>query len=201
MSAEQLADIRNRRIGFIFQGFNLLSRATALKNVAVPMVYAGYPPPEQERRARAALDLVGLGARLHHKPAQLSGGQQQRVAIARALVNQPSLILADEPTGNLDTQTSIEIMAVLQVLNARGLTIVLVTHESDIAQYASRQVVFRDGVVIRDEPIGQRRNAQAELRDQQRPTVATLSTPPALATPPTLMAPGLDNDALRETDR
>ncbi len=151
MSNDELADVRNRLIGFVFQGFNLLSRSTALSNVALPMVYAGMPREQRIRRAQRVLRLVGLEKRMDHKPSQLSGGQQQRVAIARALVNSPSLLLADEPTGNLDSRTSIEIMAVMQALNEQGLTIVLVTHEPDIAQYAKRQVVFRDGRLIRDE--------------------------------------------------
>ncbi len=165
MSSDQLADIRNQRIGFIFQGFNLLSRISALKNVQLPMVYAGLTPDIQLRRARRALELVGLGDRLHHNPSQLSGGQQQRVAIARALVNNPAILLADEPTGNLDTRTSIEIMAILQLLNERGATIVLVTHEADIAAYTRRQVLFRDGRVVHDEPISRTRIAANELRE------------------------------------
>ena len=163
MTPDQLADVRGQRIGFVFQGFNLLSRQSALKNVQLPMVYAGLSTDTQERRARRALDLVGLGDRIHHRPAQLSGGQQQRVAIARALVNNPALLLADEPTGNLDSHISVEIMAILQQLNERGVTIVLVTHEPDIAAYARRQVAFRDGTVIRDELTAQPRYAQAEL--------------------------------------
>ena len=151
MSNDELADVRNRLIGFVFQGFNLLSRSTALSNVALPMLYAGLSREERERRAQRVLRLVGLGTRMDHKPSQLSGGQQQRVAIARALVNSPSLLLADEPTGNLDSRTSIEIMVIMQALNEQGLTIVLVTHEPDIAEYAKRQVVFRDGRLIRDE--------------------------------------------------
>ncbi len=151
MSNDELADVRNRLIGFVFQGFNLLSRSTALSNVALPMVYAGLSREERERRAQRVLRLVGLEKRMDHKPSQLSGGQQQRVAIARALVNSPSLLLADEPTGNLDSRTSIEIMAVMQALNEQGLTIILVTHEPDIAQYTKRQVVFRDGRLIQDE--------------------------------------------------
>ena len=156
MSADELADIRNRRIGFVFQGFNLLPRATALKNVMLPLLYAGRSRGDQ---------LVGLGARTHHMPSQLSGGQQQRVAIARALVNDPSLLLADEPTGNLDSSTSLEIMAVLQALNQRGLTILLVTHNAEIAAYARRQVVFRDGRIVQDEPIPSTtgRSAQADF--------------------------------------
>nr|WP_223258263.1 ABC transporter ATP-binding protein [Thermogemmatispora tikiterensis] len=163
MTPDELADIRNRRIGFVFQGFHLLARSTALQNVALPLMYAGLSRAEQERRARRALELVGLGSRLHHRPSQLSGGQQQRVAIARALVNNPALLLADEPTGNLDSRTSIEIMAILQALNARGLTIVLVTHEVDIAAYARRRILFRDGQIVSDEPVTATRSAQEEL--------------------------------------
>lgn len=165
MSADELADIRNRRIGFVFQGFNLLPRATALKNVMLPLLYAGYSREEQLSRARKMLQLLGLGARTHHMPSQLSGGQQQRVAIARALVNDPALLLADEPTGNLDSRTSLEIMAVLQALNQRGLTIVLVTHNTDVADYARRRVVFRDGRIVRDElmPSATQRSARADI--------------------------------------
>jgi putative ABC transport system ATP-binding protein len=163
MTPDQLADVRNRMIGFVFQGFNLLSRSSALDNTIMPMLYAGKSKEEQQRRARRVLQLVGLSSRAHHKPAQLSGGQQQRVAIARALVNSPSLLLADEPTGNLDSRTSIEIMAVLQALNDFGLTIVLVTHEPDIAAFAKRQIAFRDGRVVRDEATPQARHARAEL--------------------------------------
>jgi len=163
MTPDQLADVRNHRIGFVFQGFNLLARATALKNVQLPMVYAGARTETQQRRARRALELVGLGDRLDHKPAQLSGGQQQRVAIARALVNNPALLLADEPTGNLDSHTSVGILAILQQLNARGVTIVLVTHEPDIAAYTQRQVAFRDGQIVRDAPTPNPRNAADEL--------------------------------------
>jgi putative ABC transport system ATP-binding protein len=162
LTSDQLADVRNRQIGFVFQGFNLLPRATALGNVALPTVYAGLRKDERERRARRMLQLVGLEARMHHRPAQLSGGQQQRVAIARALVNAPALILADEPTGNLDTRTSIEIMGLLQALNAKGLTLVLVTHEPDIAAYASRQINFRDGRIVHDQPVAAPRSAQVE---------------------------------------
>ncbi len=162
MSNQELARVRNRLIGFVFQGFNLLVRASAKSNVELPMIYAGLTREMREQRAKQALELVGLGSRMEHKPAQLSGGQQQRVAIARALVNSPMLLLADEPTGNLDTRTSIEIIAVLQALNQRGLTIVLVTHEPDIAAYATRQIVFRDGRLVRDEPVDHPRDAQAE---------------------------------------
>jgi putative ABC transport system ATP-binding protein len=171
MSVTELARARNRLIGFIFQGFNLLSRSSALSNVELPMIYAGIAQPLRLSRARQALQMVGLGSRLDHKPTQLSGGQQQRVAIARALVNAPSLILADEPTGNLDSRTSVEVMGVMQALNRQGLTIVLVTHEPDIAEYASRQITFRDGHLIQDEPVSQPRDAQAEwaVLSQQDP--------------------------------
>ena len=147
-----LAEIRNQKIGFVFQGFNLLSRTTALENVEMPMLYRRHRSSahEQQEHAIRALELVGLVDRADHKPNQLSGGQQQRVAIARALVNQPSLILADEPTGNLDSRTSVEVMALFQELGRAGITVVLVTHEPDIAQYASRVVVMRDGRVLSD---------------------------------------------------
>lgn len=152
---DELAHIRNRRIGFVFQSFNLLPRTSALENVEVPMMYNGLRGGERHQRALGALSSVGLEDRLHHLPNQLSGGQQQRVAVARALVNRPSLILADEPTGNLDSRTSAEIMELFQRLNAReGLTVVLVTHEADIASYAKRQIHFRDGLVISDEKKG-----------------------------------------------
>jgi len=162
MPADELADIRNQQIGFVFQGFNLLTRATALKNVVLPLMYAGLSGQEQLRRARKMLQLVGLGARMNHKPAELSGGQQQRVAIARALVNNPALLLADEPTGNLDSRTSLEVMVVLQALNQRGLTILLVTHDADIAAFTKRQVVFRDGRIVRDEVVAAPRLAEVD---------------------------------------
>jgi putative ABC transport system ATP-binding protein len=156
LSADEWAHIRNQRIGFVFQGFNLLSRTTALENVELPMMYNGFAGKERHRRAVEVLDLVGLGERHDHTPNRLSGGQQQRVAIARALVNKPSLILADEPTGNLDSATSSEIMGLFQHLNSdQGITIVLVTHEADIAAYAKRQIIFRDGGVISDKPNNQ----------------------------------------------
>ena len=150
MTPEQLASIRNRRIGFVFQQFNLLPRTSALENVELPMVYAGVKSAERQARALAALQTVGLGERSAHTPSELSGGQQQRVAIARALVNQPQLILADEPTGALDTRTSEDIMRLLTDLNARGMTVVLVTHEADIAAWARRRLVFRDGQIVED---------------------------------------------------
>jgi putative ABC transport system ATP-binding protein len=163
MSPNTLADLRNGKLGFIFQGFNLLQRMDALGNVMLPMVYANVPKSVRRQRALAALDAVGLSGRADHRPSELSGGQQQRVAIARALVNAPSLILADEPTGNLDSRTSVEIMAILQRLNADGATIVLVTHEPDIAEYCSRIVVFKDGHVLSDSPVETPASAEAAL--------------------------------------
>ena len=169
LDRDALADIRNRKIGFVFQGFNLLSRTSALENVEMPMLYSHrhIPASEQRELALRALELVGLAARADHHPNQLSGGQQQRVAIARALVNQPALLLADEPTGNLDSQTSIEIMGVFQKLNDQGITIIMVTHELDIARYTKRTVVLRDGQVVTDESVRDRLNAGAELRHLQ----------------------------------
>jgi putative ABC transport system ATP-binding protein len=158
-----LADLRNMKIGFIFQGFNLLQRTDAIGNVMLPMIYAGVPTGERKDRAMVALEAVGLADRAHHRPNELSGGQQQRVAIARALVNTPSLILADEPTGNLDSKTSVEVMAILQRLNAEGATIVLVTHEPDIAAHGTRNVVFRDGHVTLDRIVEEPLSAEAEL--------------------------------------
>jgi putative ABC transport system ATP-binding protein len=153
LSADAWAHIRNKRIGFVFQGFNLLSRTTALENVELPMLYNGFASKDRRARAVEVLSLVGLAERHDHTPNRLSGGQQQRVAIARALVNKPSLILADEPTGNLDTVTSNDIMALFQQLNAeQGITIILVTHEADIAEHAKRQIVFRDGQMVSDHP-------------------------------------------------
>ena len=151
MSKNELADVRNQVLGFVFQNFNLLSRTSALENVELPLVYAGTGARERQRRAKEALGRVGLSARLDHNPNQLSGGQQQRVAIARALVSSPKVILADEPTGNLDSRTSIEVMALFQELGRTGITVVLVTHEPDIASFASRVVVVKDGLILSDE--------------------------------------------------
>ena len=169
LDRDALADIRNRKIGFVFQGFNLLSRTSALENVEMPMLYSHHhiPAGEQRERALRALELVGLATRGDHHPNQLSGGQQQRVAIARALVNQPALLLADEPTGNLDSQTSIEIMGVFQKLNEQGITIIMVTHELDIARYTKRTVVLRDGRIVTDEAVRDRLSAESELRQLQ----------------------------------
>ena len=153
LNKKELARIRNQKIGFVFQGFNLLGRTTALENTELPMLYSRVGKKEREQRAREALMLVGLGDRLEHFPSQMSGGQQQRVAIARALVNKPRILLADEPTGNLDSRTSVEVMEILQKLNRGGLTIVLVTHEPDIARFTHRQILFRDGHIKRDEGI------------------------------------------------
>ncbi len=161
---DALAGIRNHKVGFVFQSFNLLPRQSALANVELPLRYAGIVNGGRRERAKAALDLVGLGDRLYHRPAELSGGQQQRVAIARALVNQPSILLADEPTGNLDSRTSVEIMDIFQRLNDSGLTIVLVTHESDIAQFAKRNIVFRDGQIQKDFIVENRSRASEILK-------------------------------------
>jgi putative ABC transport system ATP-binding protein len=165
LNRDRLADIRNEKIGFVFQGFNLLARTSAVENVEMPMLYnrqrlAGQ---QQKKRALKCLDMVGLAERADHKPNQLSGGQMQRVAIARALVNQPSLLLADEPAGNLDSQTSIEIMGVFQKLNEQGITIIMVTHELDIASYTKRMVILRDGKILTDTPVKNRLNAEQEL--------------------------------------
>ncbi|RNB78187.1 ABC transporter ATP-binding protein [Brevibacillus panacihumi] len=152
----QLAHVRNQKIGFVFQSFNLLARSTSLHNVELPMMYAKISKAERRNRAIEALKRVGLAERMLHKPTQLSGGQKQRVAIARALVNRPAILLADEPTGNLDSRSGIEIMAMFQELHAQGVTIILVTHELDIAQHAERIVTFKDGVIIRDERVAER---------------------------------------------
>ena len=164
LSKKELAKIRNQKIGFVFQGFNLLARTTALENTELPMLYSRVPKAERERRAREALALVALADREDHYPSQLSGGQQQRVAIARALANRPSLLLADEPTGNLDSRTSVEVMEIMQRLNADGLTIVLVTHEPDISRFANREIVFRDGQIKRDEKISRPQIASEVLK-------------------------------------
>ena len=165
LTKKELAAIRNRKIGFVFQGFNLLSRTTAQENVELPTLYAQISKEEGQKRAKDALELVGLGERREHFPSQLSGGQQQRVAIARALVNRPSILLADEPTGNLDSRTSVEIMEVFQKLNDDGLTVVLVTHENDVAQFAKRTIQFRDGKIRRDEPVRDRPVASEVLKN------------------------------------
>ena len=164
LDRDGLADIRNQKVGFVFQGFNLLTRTSALENVELPMMYSrgSLGSREMRNRAEAALAMVGLSNRADHHPNQLSGGQQQRVAIARALVNQPALLLADEPTGNLDSKTSIEIMEVFQTLNEQGITIVMVTHEHDIAQYNKRCIVMRDGVVRSDSPVLERLDAKTQ---------------------------------------
>jgi putative ABC transport system ATP-binding protein len=164
LDKKALAAIRNKKLGFVFQGFNLLSRTTALENVELPTLYAKMEKEQRLERAKEVLKLVGLGERLDHFPSQLSGGQQQRVAIARALVNRPSILLADEPTGNLDSRTSVEIMQIFQALNDQGLTIVLVTHEPDIAEFAKRIVVFRDGKIRRDDPVQKRPRAADVLK-------------------------------------
>jgi putative ABC transport system ATP-binding protein len=166
MSKDERADIRSRKIGFVFQGFNLLSRTSALENVELPMLYAGVSSSQRHQRAMASLAAVGLAGREQNHPNQLSGGQQQRVAVARALVNDPALILADEPTGNLDSRTSVEVMEIFQRLNReRGITLVLVTHEPDIAQYATRIVVFKDGKIKKDYPVEDQRDAAEELKN------------------------------------
>ena len=156
MDGDALAALRNRTVGFVFQQFNLLARTSALDNVAVPLIYAGVSPAARRERARAKLEAMGLGDRLDHSPAKLSGGQQQRVAIARALVTEPLMLLADEPTGALDSETSEEIMRIFQQRNDEGITVVLVTHEADIARYARRRILFRDGRIIADEAVTDR---------------------------------------------
>lgn len=165
LSRDELARIRNRNIGFVFQGFNLLSRTSAIENVELPLLYSSTTQKDRHQRAIRALETVGLGDRIHHYPNQLSGGQQQRVAIARALVNDPSIVLADEPTGNLDSRTSVEVMDVFQQLNKRGITILLVTHEPDIASFAKRQIVFRDGKIRSDRLTTDPRVAEVVLKE------------------------------------
>src|SRR5881227_4264914 len=173
LDRDRLADIRNRKIGFIFQSFNLLPRTSARENVELPLLYSAQHLTNAQLRERAdrVLASVGLGGREDHHPSQLSGGQQQRVAIARALINEPEMLLADEPTGNLDSRTSIEIMAIFQQLNERGITIVMVTHEQDIAAYAQRNVMMRDGVLLQDHLVSKRRNAAIQL---QQPSASTV---------------------------
>jgi putative ABC transport system ATP-binding protein len=175
MSPNALASVRNKRIGFVFQSFNLLARTTATANVELPLIYAGLSAGERSRRARSALERVGLGDRLKHMPNQLSGGQQQRVAIARALVTEPSIVLADEPTGNLDSRSGVEVMQILQGLNDQGITVVLVTHDARVARHAQRVVHIADGQVILNEFVEDRVMARSEIRS-------------------------LDDEALRETD-
>jgi len=172
-SGDEFAAIRNQKIGFVFQGFNLLPRTTAIENVELPLFYshagkgARARKGEQQAKARKALEDVGLGGRLDHKPSQLSGGQQQRVAIARAMVNDPAFLLADEPTGNLDSEMTLEVMSLFQELNDRGKTIVMVTHEPDVASYTKRIVTMRDGAIISDRPVAERRSAVSDLREWQ----------------------------------
>jgi putative ABC transport system ATP-binding protein len=173
MPRDQLAEVRNQKIGFVFQGFNLLSRTTALDNVELPLLYGGkLKAAARRQRAMDALGAVGLAERAHHHPNQLSGGQQQRVAIARALITNPSILLADEPTGNLDTRTSIEVMGLFQHLNVeRGITVLLITHEADIAEYGTRMVSCRDGLIVADRSVTTRRVAEDELRALPQETV------------------------------
>jgi putative ABC transport system ATP-binding protein len=163
LDRNSLAGIRNQKIGFVFQSFNLLSRTTALENVELPLLYNSGYSKEKTEKARKALSMVGLEGRENHYPNKLSGGQQQRVAIARALVNDPAIILADEPTGNLDSRTSVEVMEIFQSLNQKGITIILITHEKDIAAYAKRNITFRDGRIVRDEPVLAPKKATEEL--------------------------------------
>jgi putative ABC transport system ATP-binding protein len=182
LDKNELADIRNQKLGFVFQGFNLLARTTALENVELPCLYGKKRLTSRKMRERAlhCLDIVGLSNRADHMPNQLSGGQQQRVAIARALVNEPQLLLADEPTGNLDSRTSIEVMGVFQKLNDQGITIVMVTHELDVARYCKRYLILRDGVVVRDEPTQDRSAAEAELAKlREAEAAAKLTAHPA----------------------
>ena len=183
LDRNELADLRNQKLGFVFQGFNLLSRTTALENVELPMLYGRHRKvsmDEIRERAMHCLEIVGLANRFDHFPNQLSGGQQQRVAIARGLVNQPQVLLADEPTGNLDSKTSVEVMGVFQKLNEEGITIVMVTHELDIAHYCKRNLILRDGVIVRDEPVQDRLIAEREMEKlRQAETAAKLTAAPA----------------------
>ena len=167
LNRNQLSDLRNRKIGFVFQNFNLLARTTAIENVELPMLYrrTGMSARQQHEKARQTLEMVGIAKRADHTPSQLSGGQQQRVAIARALINDPVMLLADEPTGNLDTRTSVEILGIFQRLNEQGITILMVTHENDVAQYAKRVIVMRDGRVRSDTLVQNRLNAEVELKN------------------------------------
>jgi putative ABC transport system ATP-binding protein len=183
LEKNELADIRNQKLGFVFQGFNLLSRTTALENVELPMLYGRdrLSRKKMHERAMHCLDIVGLSPRADHMPNQLSGGQQQRVAIARALVNQPQVLLADEPTGNLDSRTSIEVMGVFQKLNEQGITIVMVTHELDIAHYCKRNLILRDGVIVRDEAVQNRSIAENELEKLKAAEAAAKLTATAAA--------------------
>jgi putative ABC transport system ATP-binding protein len=178
LDKNQLADIRNQKLGFVFQGFNLLARTTALENVELPMLYGARRMSSREMRDRAqrSLELVGLGQRADHFPSQLSGGQQQRVAIARALINDPQILLADEPTGNLDSKTSVEIMGVFQKLNEQGITIVMVTHELDIAHYCRRNLIMRDGRLVSDVQVADRLVATEQLRKIQEAEAAAKLT-------------------------
>lgn len=172
LSKEELAQVRNRNIGFVFQSYNLLPRTTALENVELPLFYnPGMSTREQRQRAEAALEVVGLKDRTHHMPNELSGGQQQRVAIARALVNNPVMILADEPTGNLDSKTGYQILEQFQKLNDRGITVIMVTHEKDISSFAKRRIVFRDGHILLDEAVDQQRNTRELLEKLEREDV------------------------------
>jgi putative ABC transport system ATP-binding protein len=175
MAKDQLAEVRNSKIGFVFQGFNLLSRTSAVDNVELPLLYSGsrISAAERRRRAMESLEAVGLGQRFDHHPNQLSGGQQQRVAIARALITRPSILLADEPTGNLDTRTSIEVMGIFQRLNReRGITVLVITHEQDIAEYGTRVIACRDGLIVSDTPVVHRRTAESELAALPVETIA-----------------------------
>ena len=193
LSKNELADLRNQKLGFVFQGFNLLARTSALENVELPLLY-DRSGVKRDTKALAveALKRVGLGGRLDHQPSELSGGQQQRVAIARALVTQPTLLLADEPTGNLDSRTSIEVMALFQELNDQGITVLLVTHEPDVAQYAKRVVEVRDGQIRRDHPVEQRRKASDDLVAENRDVA------PSEAKGPTAAQPRAENSSYRE---